>query len=255
MKSKYLIIPLLFSILFSCGSGNTNSNPISENISVESENLDSLPEISTLEKTYFNFDSYDNYKITLGDIDSIAVLHYDGKVIDTKLYIFNDQTHELIISNNYMVEKGFGKHILSINRDTHYCVVVYDAREPKLLSSPTFKYLGQKNPTFKFSLFGAEPTKLIFNEEEYNQYIKAVDDNTLTIDAVFCELILPAGSNNIKVILEQDLPTELKVFEFNLVIITPSLGEIVPGTTVSSETQISDYFTHSEGVINPPSGY
>ena len=238
MKIKYLILPLLFSIFFSCGGGetsNTSSNRHSEIVSNEN-NLESLPEISTLEKTYFNYNSYDNYKITLEDINSIAILHYDGIYVNNDNYIFNDQSKELIVSNNYIVESGYGKHIISINETTHYCVVVYDDREPTLVGESTFKYLGQKHPTFEFNLYGSEVTKLIYKDVEYNQYIKSVKNNVLTIDGTFCEVALEAGYNDIKVVIEQDLPNEIKSFEIDLRIYKPKTGDFVPGTPVTSNS-------------------
>lgn len=230
MKIKFLILPLLFFTVISCGgSGNRNSQNISSEIHSESQNLDSLPNISTLEKTYLNFDSYDNYKIILENVDSIAVLHYDGKVVDTKLYIFNDQTHELIVSNDYIVNIGYGKHIISINKTIHYCVIVYDNREPILTGESTFKYLGQKHPTFEFALFGAELTSFKNNDTSYIEYT-SINNNNLIINGSLCEKFISLklfGNQEFNVEFTQYLPSGDNIFSFKLTIYIPTQGSTI----------------------------
>lgn len=227
MKIKHLILPLLFSFLFSCNNGTeiSSKEPTTSSEEIISEVIE-LPEISTLEKTYFNYNSYDNYKITLEEVNSIAILHLDGEIINKENYIFNDQSKELIVSNNYLVEKGYGSFILSINKSIHYCVVVYDEREPSLVGESTFKYLGQKHPTFEFNLYGCELKDLIHDDVSYVEYA-SVKNNTLTINGSLCEKFISQGKfkeQEFKVVFAQYLPTEEKSFSFDITIYIPTQG-------------------------------
>ena len=231
MKFKNFIIPLSIALLFGCGgSGSSTSR---NNYFSEENILSNLPDVSTLKKYYFDYSTTTvNLTIELENIPAISILHMNGFEVSTRDYLYENNI--LTIGNGFLVETGYGKHVLSINETLHYCIVIYDDREPVLIGSNYYKYLGYNHPTFEFGLFGAEVTSLIYNEIDYSEYILNVKNDIVKIDATFCETILDTGDNNIKIIVEKDLPNDPLIKEFDLVIYVPKTGDIVIGTPVVS---------------------
>lgn len=255
MKKSLFTLILSCTLLFACGG---NSTPSSNNSKNDNTSINSSIDLSTLEKIYHNLNSYDNLELELENILLIDELSIDGITINSDDYRINNRNN-LIIRNNVFKTLKYGSHLLSINNEFHYNLEIYDDRTPSVTGDTLFKYLGNTHPYFQFILYGGNITSISYNEKEYPEYIKKIDDGKLTIDATFCEMVLSSGYNDITVTINQYHPDGVKSTYIVVQIYKPKTGNIVPGTPVpssesipseeiTSKEEISDYVTPSEGV-------
>ena len=102
MKFKNFIIPLSIALLFGCGgSGSSTSR---NNYFSEENILSNLPDVSTLEKYYFDYSTTTvNLTIELENIPAISILHMNGFEVSTRDYLYENNI--LTIGNGFRLKQ------------------------------------------------------------------------------------------------------------------------------------------------------
>lgn len=211
-KKSFALSTLLLTsfILISCNNNSNNSSfdDTSINISIDIDELDNI--------AFYNCGTNANLKIELNNIDSIHLLKIDNYSISKDNYTLSNNT--LIVRYSVMQLFTYGNHLVNINNNCFYKLMIWDSRTPTLTSSSRVDYLIYINPSYTFELYGGYIDSIHHNDEDVTSYT-IIKDNRLEIKATLIEK-LGEGEQEYTVTIKQggkdeEITTYINIYTYS----------------------------------------
>lgn len=212
MKKKLFALLITPFILLSCNSNNHSNNSsfddTSMNISIDIDLLENI--------VFYNCGSNENLMIELDNIDSVYSLKIDNYYIDEKDFVLTNNT--FLVRYSVMRLFSYGKHLITINNNCFYKLMIWDSRTPILTSSNYVNYYIYKNPSYTFELYGGYIDTVYHNNEDVTEYT-IIKDNYLEISATLIER-LGEGEKEYTVVIKQggkdeEITTSINIYTYS----------------------------------------